>query len=362
MYLKLSTDESTAKSALPGSSNYDASFSCAKPTGKNTTGLATVTFNNILPNTTYYITFYGTGVNYVNIGPNDDLYNPNHYAFKAEYTYAAYTPVGAPKIDIIDNYNNSFTINVTNGADGINNLATGVSNLFYKFPDRDNTNISFNSGDTIKFTPKDNEPTIPVVVNATTNGERGDAASGSAQAQIRQYIAPPPPEEITIADSESKLTLKKPWKVSWKPVEPTNEYSKICGYAVFLWLKQSGVLIPKSLGSTSIESWPEDADTIYYEYCPSDDVINKYNIKPGDQIVWQIYAYTRYGLNNDSKDMLYDKLNNYSAAYTIENASIVHVKVNGEYREGQVYVKVGNEWREAESVYVKADGVWHESE
>ena len=353
MYLKLSTDEETAKGVLPSSSNYDASFSCASPTGRNTTGLATVTFNNILPNKTYYITFYGTSsVDYINIGPNtkadDDLYNPNHYAFKAEYTYAAYTSVGAPKIDIIDNYNNTFTINVTKGANGTNNIAKGLANLTWKVTGA-STSTSFTSGTTVKLPANlTKDDTISITVSASTVGEL-DTVSTSKARKIYQYLAPLAPNAPAISYSKNKFTVKEPWTVMYEIVTATNSTSKICGYLCEMYVNNELV------DSITTTEQPVGAVSLFNYFYPE-----RYNITTGDEITWRVSAFTRYGLNNDG-NILYGQ-GSWSLPYTVESAGIVHVKVNGEYKEGQVYVKIGGEWREAETVHVKAGGEWHESE
>jgi hypothetical protein len=88
----------------------------------------------------------------------------------------------------------------------------------------------------------------------------------------------------------------------------------------------------------------------------------EFGFKAGDTVKLGIYAYTRYGETNTGAQ-LFDSAatEKVSSVYAINNAGIIHVKPAGSWVEGQVYVKVNNEWREAESVYTKVSGAWKES-
>jgi len=45
-----------------------------------------------------------------------------------------------------------------------------------------------------------------------------------------------------------------------------------------------------------------------------------------------------------------------------EPAGIMHVKVNGSWRDGKPYVKVNGVWRQAKQVFVKSNGTWRRGE
>ena len=51
-----------------------------------------------------------------------------------------------------------------------------------------------------------------------------------------------------------------------------------------------------------------------------------------------------------------------STEYTIQNSGIMRVKANNVWTEGQVWVKVDGNWKEADVVKVKVNGVWEDSE
>ena len=43
------------------------------------------------------------------------------------------------------------------------------------------------------------------------------------------------------------------------------------------------------------------------------------------------------------------------------NAGIIKIKVNGNWKEGQVWIKNGGIWKEATGVFIKNNGKWNSS-
>ena len=78
--------------------------------------------------------------------------------------------------------------------------------------------------------------------------------------------------------------------------------------------------------------------------------------KAKDTVGIKVRAYTVNGVGTK----LYS---DYAASENLEiqNAGLVHVKVNKRWTEGQVYIKVAGHWREAETVMTKVNGHWQES-
>ena len=79
---------------------------------------------------------------------------------------------------------------------------------------------------------------------------------------------------------------------------------------------------------------------------------------PGDTVVLAVRPYTK----TPAGVCFYNANNTYSVAATVQNAGVVHVKPNGTWKEGQVWVKVAGVWKEAETVNVKVSGAWKESQ
>lgn len=286
-----------------------------------------------------------------------------------------WTNVTAGSVAIRDNYNNSFTVTCTSGTAGTNNpiTAQGMRVAQYKNADgswmwsnEDRTTLS----KTIDLGGLTNSDQRQVAGYLTSYATYGANANVSNTALINQYRPPSNPSDVKLIYTKSRLTIKEKWILSWTAATKTNNTSPIKGYRIRMvvngecWpIKNSaGVTISSKSGSdyfydtentsTSLDIWPG-----------IQRLGDKY-IKPGDEVKFNIYAYTKYGAYNDGAQLwsgsgLYPAE---SPVYPIQNAGVARVKVGGEWKEGVVSVEVDGKWIEADVVQIKADGKWKESE
>lgn len=296
-----------------------------------------------------------------------------------------YTSIGIGSTTITDNYNNSFTITATKGANGVNNTAEGPINLKYGYSSTTRS-TTYTSGKTIKLpsnTATATANTITVYAESTTAAEFGNSQVATAQKAIRQYKAPGAPGTPTLtADSykNGRLTVKQNWTYSWTAATPgtgsgtTNgtganqTTSKVKGYRVQLYRKQptetTFYTIPIKSGSTILSS--SSSGEHFYDISTNSITINPIDcgIQAGDTVKLCIRPYTQFGIQNDGNKLIRSATTS-SAESVVQNAGVMRVKVGNAWKEGVVWVKVNKngiaQWVEADIVQVKTAAGWKES-
>lgn len=304
---------------------------------------------------------------------------------KSSYTFpkiaqSVAKAVGTGTCTITDNGNNTFTLNGTKGANGTNNTATGPT-LSWGYTN--SYGSSFTNGATMALsiaTPAN--ATRTVYAKSVTGATYGSSKTATASLAVKQYVAPSAPGKPTISPfSKSKLTVKEHWLVDWQEATATNTSSPVKGYRIRIYKKAKGETsfstIPfysKTSGQLLSSDSGSGVNRYYYDRTVYDGSGNKrdkpmplypdiQDIEPGDTIKIGIYSY--------SVDAQGNKYFNggggptaqvFSDEYVVQNNGILRVKVEGTYREGQVFVKVAGTWKEADIVHTKVAGAWKESQ
>ena len=286
---------------------------------------------------------------------------------KATLTRTYYTNVGKGTVSITDNYNNTFTVKGTAGAAGTGNSVTSYS-VTYGYDSRA-TNANPSTPITLTMTNTANA-TRTVWAKTTTKGMYGEDSVASTSAAIKQYVAPSNPGSPVLSASKTpKRVLKKEWTFDWVPSTAANATSPIKGYRIRVYkngtpikgLKvDSGYKIAKGTGTTEwLDREISSAATLTtLTFIPED-----LGFAAGDKLKISLFAYTRYGITNTGGQLFSGNGSTAvnSSEYTIENAGVMQVNVNGAWKEGQVFVNVDGAWKEAESVYTNVNGSWKES-
>lgn len=290
------------------------------------------------------------------------------------------TDVGTGTTTITDNYNNTFTITATKGANGTNNTAGGPINLKYTYSppsaqaDPTQYNNTYINGNPIKLKISGTNATRRVYAISTTTATYGSQkhayvkdASRAAGVAIRQYIAPSNPGTPVLSYNKSRLTIKEKWTFKWSAATAANTTSPIKGYRIRLYKNGETIAIKDSSGKSL--SWlraPNSKDYIYDRDGTSTTItINPvvHGFMPGDTVKLSIFAYTKYGLKNDGSKLFSGGGGTAvcSAESTVQNAGVILVKHGDNWVEGQVLVKHKDVWVEAEAVLVKHNDSWKES-
>lgn len=282
------------------------------------------------------------------------------------------TNVGVPDITIKDNYNNTFTINVTKGADGTNNPAKGLTNLYWGYSESDVSNKahSYINGSIPTITTSGTGDTRTVHVGAATVATYGYNHGTTKSRAINQYLKPNNPGKPVISYTKSRFTPKERIIYKWTAATAKNKTSPVVGYRVRLWQQKAGTTTWKNIPIWSTTSNTQKSELVNGEYIYDREVDDPtyislgheiHGFEVGDKVKLSIQAYSRFGNNNtgDNSKLLSDKIE--STETEIQSAGTMRVKVGDKWKEGQVYIKVGDKWKEAESVHIKTSTGWAES-
>jgi hypothetical protein len=291
-----------------------------------------------------------------------------------------YDDIGVGSVSITDNYNNTFTVTATRGSNSTYNTATAQG--LWVAQTRTNGNWNWGSEDktnttkTVTLSISDESAENKEVAawlrtySQYTNSNGYKFRDVSATTNIKQYVGPSAPSDLTINYTKSRFTIKENWTLRWTAATRANKSSPIKGYRIRLYRKRGTGSFEKIhiKGSTGNNlSTADDKGDIYYDRGGTNTSLTIYpaaygtELQPGDIIKFSVAAYTKYGKNNDG-DQLFKVTGTFSGQKTIRNAGIVRVKVDKAWKEGQVYVKVNNDWKEAEYIKVKTADGWEESE
>ena len=295
-------------------------------------------------------------------------------------------PIGKGTVTITDNGDNTFDVEGTKGANGVNNKATGYS-LSWGYTDSYGNTVSNPNKLTIPAGSKGNS-TRTVYAKGVTTAEYGSSVTVTASKGIKQYVAPgnPGAPYIVEYDLGDRLTSDISWTWNWTAAQPANGSSPVKGYRIRLYKNGSlvtGISVNKSNDGSHYLVKNSNATNEFIDYEGHDNTNLKthkeliiknpaatFGFKAGDTVSLGLFSYSKNALgqiqwsgggqwNNLFSGNATSQVN--SSTYTVENKGVMNVKVGGSWVEGQVYVKVNNTWKEAEAVYTKAGGSWKDS-
>ena len=294
-------------------------------------------------------------------------YNRNATVTSAQaITAKYYSVIGKPNVGITDNLDNTFTVTGTAATNGSNNNASTTYAWGYS------TSYG-NSGTGTKnlniATPANDTRTVYAKATANPSWSYDTAKTATASLAVKQYVAPTEPGTPVIIYNKSRLTIKEPWKFSWKDSTSINSNSPLKGYRFILsrcpagsstFTDLTGIICntkdelnPISLGNNSdIQVLVENTRNFITLNNPLD-----FGFMPGDKVQIRVSAFTRNGKNNIVQSA-YIK----SEEYLVKNAGIANVNIDGSWQEGQVWVNIDGEWKEAETVNVNVNSEWKESQ
>jgi hypothetical protein len=318
--------------------------------------------------TTYYLVI-GNSAAHLSIGSGS-----HQYTITLEYT--SYTDGSMPTIKIVDNGDNSCMIQCVLGMEGNYNPMESAK-LCYT-TDGTTPNITSNpisippvSGTTYnKIIKISSGPTTTVRAFILCKYKYNSGNPGEASKAIKYYAAPKAPGKPVVYYNKNKLTNRENWTVSWSAAKAANDNSPIKGYRFRIYKKAAGatkfttIKIYDTAGKLLSKDMGTDSGVIdhryYYDVASLSMIIDpvKHGIVPGDTIKIGLYAYAKNGVGTQ----LFTASQTFSDELVVQNAGIVNIKINNSWHEGQVYVKAGGVWHEAETVNVKTAAGWRESQ
>lgn len=306
------------------------------------------------------------------------------------------TAVQPGSVEIIDNYNNSFTVRVNSlGTGGLNNALD--SSILKISQSKSAAGWQYAAGDTYSYQPGATASDIVRTLNAnapdssndgkklvyaqlTTFG-KSDAGTAVAYAndkssgvEIRHYVSPGKTGAITLSYNKKRLTVKESWQVSWGAATKANNSSPVKGYSFAI--KCDGEYIT-GLTIDSDNHITKGTDSNKFILIHNTDCNCTFDpaaigLVAHNLIDIEVLAFTRSGQNNDGDTYYYgigSRLSDSNGGATIEvqNAGIMRVFKPGlGWVETQVKVYRNTNgvysWQEAEAVKVNRQSAWKESQ
>lgn len=268
---------------------------------------------------------------------------PNSWiATSGTLTRTYYTDIGSTSVSIIDNGNNTFTINGTKGSDGTNNTASGPT-ITYSY-DLPTYNKSASNNTPIAL--EGNDASRTVYAKAVTTATHGSNTEATASKTIKRYAAPNLSGKPTLTSASLKnnrLTNRTTWTYDWSDATSANSNSPVKKYFIRIFKNSTEVAAIDNLSKSE------------YSFNP-----NTYGFIPDNKVKVSVWAGTTNGVGTVlwSNEITSDET-------LVENSAVVHVNDSG-WKEGIAYINKGTldspTWVEAEDVYVKdPNGTWYTS-
>jgi hypothetical protein len=300
--------------------------------------------------------------------------------YKAELLYYAWTAGSSPTLSVTDNKNNTATLSGTIGKAGDENALSSVA-LYYTTdgsnPKSSSTRITKSLAATSGTSYKE---TIDLTKNCTVKAYteckfKYNTTSAEASASATFYPTPLKPASVKLEESSLKnnrLIIKQPWTFTWSASANAEGYFIMlmkCPEGSESWEYVRGDYASSTSDDyITIEPGANDNESLNYftkRQSTSCTAIfkdpSKLGISPGDKIRLRVKSFNIDGAGNTLQGDGVENTTD-SPEYLVQNAGVVNVKVGGKWVEGQVWVKVNNEWKEAETVSTKVNGYWKESQ
>jgi hypothetical protein len=286
---------------------------------------------------------------------------------------------------ITDHYNNTFTLSASKGPNKINNDTT-LKNLAWSY-DSATYGTTFYNGEVVTNDPignhsYKNQATRPVYARSYTDPEVGNDLVATASINLLQFYVPSAPTNVTLHYNKNRFTIKEPWKFTWTASTTANTTtSPIKGYQITLYKNNealTGLVYDSANKKITLGT---DTNT----YVNTESKATEVTIDPiefgylaGDTVWMTVAGYTQWSYRgsgkpadttngvwkfSDAGSLAY--FNNESMHYedmVVQNAGVVRIKTSNGWKEGQVWVKTGDVWVEADTVKIKTDDGWKESE
>ena len=272
---------------------------------------------------------------------------------------AGYTLGTAGSASIIDNGDNTFTVNGVAGNAGENNNMTAcyltyrTDNKPCTWPPTDaQASVEMNpvSGATASKTESNKEGVIwagdlLTYAMVVTNYQHNFSMSDNVFGTIKYYKAPT--DEVTFINLEysgTAPTMGQVFKFTWN--------SAVCDL-YRIWFQVNGVN-QYGIDPNHTELDFAEISSSSTTYTIPTSITSK--IKANDVVKLAV------------QDINVDKKNNYyyggvynSDDYTVVSTALMNVKVSDTWKKGSPHVKVDGVWKSAVGVFVKTNGVWKQS-
>lgn len=234
---------------------------------------------------------------------------------------------------------NRFVLSGQIGADGNNNKSSGCD-VYYtsdgSVPSKSNGVLISISGKANTKWSKTIDITKDEIIKAIayTTAPYGGKEGEVATQQVYYYSPPYAPLNLAIVYN-NKPTPKAEYSLNWDKPED-GYHNKVSKYHIDILINNN---LSKQIETTN--------NSIKY-------LGSELSLKKGDTLQFTVYAIGESNYNNISPT-------SNSNIVTIISAGIIKIKIGGEWKEGQVWIKTEQGWKQATEVFIKNNNKWNSS-
>ena len=344
----------TLKNALPTDKNCDARGTWSSSDLEIHQFSGTIQISSMKPNRTYYLAIGSSKT--VQVGYDSSAAKK---LWGVDLWY--YTSIQKGSVTITDNLNNSYTVTAKTPVSPNNNRIRSNVLTYYRLKATgaadeitEQLQSNYEFIDTIEFTPTDNSNTRLVTAMLDTTGTHQSPSRAQDSKYIKCYVAPSVPGRPVI--SNTKVTITDSVTYTWTAATKNNNTSPVRGYRVRIFKNGSEIVGLAKSGVNDIIKADTNARWVDFGsniLSVSFDLSNL-GFSAEDTVSVGVYSYTLNGKGT----RIFSTNQVKSGLSTIENDTVFHVKVNGQWEAGEVYAKVDGQWKKAKSLYAKVDGKW----
>ena len=294
-----------------------------------------------------------------NLTKTEQIYQSNWVEFN-DSNITISQPGIPTNLTIIDYGDNRFMITCQKGYDGEKNTAIGTQ--IYYTTDGTDPIINGQLSSTVKqFSGERINVLNDTIIKAVARTEGAHASqqfsdwSPMVSQSIKFYKAPNIGIPIISTVNKKKFTKKSIARIESLVNVYKHTSLKSCTYNLYKY-GSAQPLNTKPL-EVSASQFPEKSDendshaVLTYEVSLKD-----YNLKKDDLIYAKITCDVRDTANNN---LVYDYPT--SEMYLIESSGVMRINADGSWHEGQVWVNVKGNWKEATDVFMNVNDTWKES-
>lgn len=306
-------------------------------------------------NTVHIGTFTTTSAGDIGIYASLTGINTLGSSLKAELSVTVnnYNNVSGGTVTITDNGNNTATITGYSAANASNNVISSAK-LYWLVGYWQEATVVW--GGSTYFSKTVSIPSGCAQITADLYSyARVNTAHVTTTKSVKYYGDPGYPGKPVLNFRRRNPALRENVYFSWTSAASGTNVP-VTGYRLRIY-KNGNLLTGINPSDNSASYWDTGSTGTTFVFTSE-----TFSFKAGDTVQLGIYSYGYDGAGNQ-------KFNGggvssshvYSDVYTFTNAAVVRLKVSGTWKEGQVYIKVGAVWKEADSVFVKQNGSWKES-
>lgn len=204
-----------------------------------------------------------------------------------------------------------------------------------------------------------------IVKASVTVWNGSTSTTETSSATIYHYAPPDMVDEgaIEITSESGKLTPTKQWTLSWPATNGKYPHCPLLGYIVMLVDNSQGPIKPLYFtdeSSKDIEEFKNGPPGYRVPPSVTSVTLDTSSCSIYRNKTYQLNVYTIYTSRSGMEDV--NNYNEYgvSSRYTVVGDSVANVRLTSGWAEGEVYIRLDNDWKQADSLHLHTESGWVE--